>query len=140
MINKHVNNSKKATGAGKRTFSDLAMIKVSQDSGITITNKNWHIVVDQYTGYKESELYGTKSDFVEPTCKKFSKWNNSGKQVTYIRYDNAPENKVLIKIADDLQRKLGVTMEYTSKVMPQKNQLTELGFADITGKTYDGTG
>ena len=58
----------------------------------------------------------------------------------HIRYDNAPENKVLIKIADDLQWKLGVTMEYTSKVMPQKNQLTELGFADITGKTYDGTG
>ena len=33
------------------------MIKAPQDSGITITNKNWHIVVDQYTGYKKSEFF-----------------------------------------------------------------------------------
>ena len=70
-VNKHVDNSK-ATRASKRIFSDLAIIKASQDSGITITNRNWHIVMDQYTGYKESEFYSTKSDFVEPMCKKFS--------------------------------------------------------------------
>ena len=69
MVNKPVDNSKKVTRAGKRIFSDLATIKVPQDSGITITNRNWHIVVDQYMGYKESEFYSTKSDLVEPTCK-----------------------------------------------------------------------
>ena len=53
MVNKYVDNSKKATRAGKKIFSDLAMIKAPQDSGITITNRNWHIVVNQYTGYKE---------------------------------------------------------------------------------------
>ena len=63
-INKHVDNSKKATRAGKILFLDLPMIKATQDSGI-ITNKNWHIVVDQYRGYKKSEFYSTKSDFVE---------------------------------------------------------------------------
>ena len=45
-INKHVDDSKKATRAGKRTLSDLAISKALQDMGITITNKNWHIVVD----------------------------------------------------------------------------------------------
>ena len=55
-INKNMDNSKKATRAGKRIFSDLATIKVPQGSGTTTTNKNWHIVVDQYTGYKESVL------------------------------------------------------------------------------------
>ena len=53
VVNKYVDNSKKATRAGKKIFSDLAMIKAPQDSGITITNRNWHIVVNQYTGYKE---------------------------------------------------------------------------------------
>ena len=38
------------------------MIEAPQDSGITITNKKWQIVVDQYTGYKELEFYCTKSD------------------------------------------------------------------------------
>ena len=60
-INKHVDDNKKATRAGKRIFSDLATIKVPQDSGITITNKNWHIVV-YHIGHNEMEFYCTKSD------------------------------------------------------------------------------
>ena len=39
-INKHVDDSMKATRATKRIFSDLVMIKALQDCGITITNKN----------------------------------------------------------------------------------------------------
>ena len=74
VINKHVDNCKKATRADKRIFSDLATIKAPQESGITIPNRNWYIVVDQYTGNKESEFYSTKSDFVEWMCKKFSDW------------------------------------------------------------------
>ena len=40
VVNKHVDNSKKATKAGERIFSDSTTFKVPQDSGITITNKN----------------------------------------------------------------------------------------------------
>ena len=40
---------------------------------------------------------------------------NNGKPVTYIRHDNAPENKVLMKTANDSQWKLGVTADYTGK-------------------------
>ena len=63
-INKDVGKSNKATRAGERIFSDLATIMTLQDSSIGITNRNWHMVVDQYTGYKESEFYCTKSSFV----------------------------------------------------------------------------
>ena len=62
-------DSKIATRTGSM-FSDLTMVKMQQDSGITITNRNWNIVVDQYIGYKESEFYTTKSNFVEWMCKK----------------------------------------------------------------------
>ena len=51
-----------------------------------------------------------------------------------MRHDNAPENKVLIRIANDSQWKLDLTVEYTGKSMPQRNQLTKLGSADIAGK------
>ena len=74
------------------------------------------------------------SDFVEQMCKKFSEWKNNGKLVMFIRHNDAPKNKVFIKIANELQQKLGVTMEYSEKGMPHSNQLAELGFADIAGK------
>ena len=48
--NKHMDDSKKATRA------DLVTIKSPQDSGITIINRNWHIVVDQYAGCRESDF------------------------------------------------------------------------------------
>ena len=52
----------------------------------------------------------------------------------YIRHNNAPENKVFIKITNDLDWKLGITMEYTGKNMPQQKQLMELGFGDTADK------
>ena len=120
-INKHVDDSKKVTRAEERIFSDLATIKAPQDSSITVANKNWHIVVDQYTGYKESEFYGTKSDFMESTCNKFNEWKNNGKPVTNII--NAWENKVLIKIANYPHWKLGITAEYSEKAHLHKINL-----------------
>ena len=36
-INKHVDDSKKATRAGRRKFSYLGMMKASQEVGITVT-------------------------------------------------------------------------------------------------------
>ena len=60
------------TTADEKIFSDLLTIKAPQDSGITITNKKWTIVVDQYTGYKKSEFYCAKSDFVKITYKKLA--------------------------------------------------------------------
>ena len=73
VINKYVDDSKKGTRAEKKLFSDLMTIKALQDSSTTGANKDWNFVVDQYTWYKESEIYGTKSDFVGSMRKKFSK-------------------------------------------------------------------
>ena len=44
-IDKHVDNSKKAT-------KYLGTIKALQDSGVKTINRNWHIVMNQHTGYK----------------------------------------------------------------------------------------
>ena len=101
--------------------SDLPTIKAPKDSDITITNRNWHIVVDQYTGYKELEFYSTKSDFVEPICQKFSKWKNNGKLISYIRHNNALKNKILTTIANDSQWRLGIIVECTCMGTPKRN-------------------
>ena len=70
-MNKHVDDSKKATRAGESIFSDLATIKVPHDNGIHIPYRKGHL-----------EFYSTKSDFVELMFKKFSKWKNNGKPVS----------------------------------------------------------
>ena len=69
VVNKHVDNHKKATRASERIFSDSATIKAPQDSGMTITNRNWHIIVDQYDGYKE----------LDSTVPRVTLWNKEGK-------------------------------------------------------------
>ena len=71
---------------------------------------------------------------MEPICKKFGEWKNNGKLVSYIQHDNALENKVLIKITNDLQWRLSIITEYTGKGMSQRNQLAELGCTDVIGK------
>ena len=117
--NKQVDNSKKATRSGKRIFSCLVTINAPGESGITITNRNGYIVMNQYTGYKKLEFYCNKSDFVEPMCKKLREWKNNEKLVMYIRHNKALENKFLMKIGNDSQWKLGITAEYTRKGTPQ---------------------
>ena len=67
-------------------------------------------------------------------CKEFSKWKSNKKLVAYIWHVNAPANKVLIKITNDLQWKPGITAKYTGKGMPQRNQFAKLGFVTIVGK------
>ena len=44
------------------------------------------------------------------------------------------QNKVLIKVTNDLQWRLGIITEYTGKDMPHRNQLARLGFVDVPGK------
>ena len=63
-VNQYVDNSKKAMKDGKRIFSDLATVKAPQDSGIT-TNRNWHIIVDQYTGDKVLKFYSTNNQYAK---------------------------------------------------------------------------
>ena len=52
----------------------------------------------------------------------------------YIRHKHVQEDKVLVKIANDLQWKLSVTMEYNGKGTPKRNQLAKLRLSDIAGK------
>ena len=82
-INKYMDDSKKTKRCGKRMFSDLVAMKAPQDSDITIINKNWHNIVDQYAGYKDLEFYSTKKDFMESMCKKLSNWKNNGNGIIH---------------------------------------------------------
>ena len=55
---------------------------------------------------------------MELMCQTFSKWKSNRKLVA----------------SNDSQWKLGITMEYTGKGMPQRNQLAKLRLADVVGE------
>lgn len=91
-------------------------------------------MVDERTGYKELEFYDTKNKFIEPTFRKMHGWQSSGKLLSYIRQDNAGENKVLVQKENGKEWKLVIMPEYTGRATPQRNHLVELGFADKENK------
>ena len=126
--------SDKATRAGKRIFSDLVTIKAPQDSGITITKKELIHCHESVHGIQGVRVLQYQELLCGPICKTFSEWKHSGKLVLYIQHDNAPENKVSIKLANDLQWRLSMIAEYTDKGMPQRNQVAERGFTDVVDK------
>ena len=129
VINKHVDDSMKYTWA-KRIFSDLVTAKAPQDSGITITNKTWHIVVDQYT-WQRSQSF---------TVPRVTSWNRRSKQLASGKITGNQYHTLSMTMHhrtmfwQNLQWKLSIITEYTGKGMPKRNQLVKLGFADVKGK------
>jgi hypothetical protein len=62
-------------------------------------------------------------------------WKQAGKQVKYIRLDNAGENKKLKTRSDSADWKLNIDFGFTSRDTPQQNHLVaELGFATIANR------
>ena len=106
----------------------------SDDKNTNITNINWHLMVDEYSGYKISCFYATKNGMVEPTCQQYQLWKSNDKPVHVVQQDNASENKILESRCSSADWKLNIKFEYTARNMPQQNHLVEVGFATIAGQ------
>jgi hypothetical protein len=71
---------------------------------------------------------------VESSCELFNQWRQRGKEVKYIRCDNAGENKTLQKRANSAEWKLNIELEFTPRDTPQHNHLAELALASLASK------
>ena len=56
---------------------------------------------------------------VDPTCEKWSKWKQHGKDLKLVRMNNEGEIKSLEKRSDSAAWKLGIVFEYTARDTPQ---------------------
>ena len=117
----------KATKENPRVYLDISTVK--DPSGDSLSKANWRIMVDERTGLKFTDFFERKSDMVEPTCQVLHSWKTAGRQVKYIRLDNAGENKKLQERAESSAWKLGLIWEFTARDTPQQNSLAEVGFA-----------
>ena len=62
---------------------------------VTLTKKNWNIIVDKFIGIKYSDFYDTKNGMIEPTFKCFKKWKQNGQPVNIVGYGSADKNTKL---------------------------------------------
>jgi hypothetical protein len=94
------------------------------------------MMVDEKMQLKFMDFFNMKDGMVQPTCEKLHKWRQAGKPVTYMRMDNAGENKKLEDGVNSKEWKLDMEPEYTAHNIPQHNHLVgELGFAIVANKS-----
>jgi hypothetical protein len=105
-------------------FLDIATIKKPDEEVSMLSTHVWRIMVDECTQLKFSDFFSSKSAMVEPTCVKLDKWRQAGLPVSFIRLDNAGENKKLKEHAESSNWKLGITFEFTARDTPQHTVCT----------------
>jgi hypothetical protein len=71
---------------------------------------------------------------VEPTAVIFNQMEQQGRDVRYLRMDNAGENIDLSKRIKSSDWKLPITVELTARDTPQQNSSVEVGFATLGGR------
>lgn len=124
----------KATKPNERMYLDNMTIKPPANVDITIRNKNMRLIVDEYTSMSFADFQPKKSGFIEKLCVQMHNWKENGKQVKFVRMDNAPENFKFIKEANGPKWKLNLVEEATGAATPQRNSLVERKFATHTAR------
>ncbi len=67
--------------------------------GIILQRSNWHILVDEATGFKRNTFHKTKGGIVQDMCEHMHSEAARGHPILTLRQDNAKENLALIKMA-----------------------------------------
>ena len=113
----------------------MAKIKVPDElEGIILQRSNWHILVDEATGFKRSTFHKTKGGIVQDMCEHMHSKAARDQPILILRQDNAKENLALIKMAKSQAWKLTFKEELTARKMPQQNSKAETAFTIITAK------
>jgi hypothetical protein len=89
-----VSSHEVATAREARVFLGIATDK-GPEKGPNVTISNWRIIVDERTQLKFSDFFETKRGMAKPACELFHRWKNAGKEVRFLRMDNAGENLLL---------------------------------------------
>jgi hypothetical protein len=114
------NISKGATGDKATTFKgrvghDLSKIKALEGMEVQIHKSNWHILVDEMSGFKRSAFFKTKDGMIDYTCNLMHFEPERDHPIQVLRQDNAGENVKLVKTAKGKDWKLDFIVEYTAR-------------------------
>lgn len=108
---------------------DISTIKSSNSKRL---GRFWLLVVDEATNMKWSYFLKSKDGQVSVMMGLLKTLQSNGKQVKYIRCDNAGENIALKNRIDD--DGLNIEFEFTARETPQQNGKVERAFATLYGR------
>ena len=123
-------NKDKSTIPAERIYVDLSTIKSTSAGG----KKNWLLIVDEATDMKWSMFLKKKSDLANEMLQFIQELSMQGKQVQYIRMDNAGENKKFQELAKTNEYACKIHFEFTSPGTPQQNGVVERAFPTLMGR------
>ncbi len=118
----------KATRPGERLFVDISSMKNRNLGG----SKFWALVVDDFSDFLWGKFSSKKSDLSKNIIPILKQLFVKGKEVKYMRCDNAGENRRLEKQC--INEGLDITFEYTAPHSPQFNRRVERKFPTLYGK------
>ncbi len=93
---------------------DLSKIKVPEGLDVTINKPNWHIMVDQLSGFKQSKFFVTKNEIINYMCQIMHLEAEQGYSIRILHQDNAGGNIKLVKMIKGKDWKLDFAVEYTA--------------------------
>jgi hypothetical protein len=102
--------------------------------GIKTSKPNWHILIDEALGFKQSKLHIKKGGIVPDMCQYMHSEKERGYPIQILRQDNMKENVALIKIAKGKDWKHNFKTELTARNTPQQNLKAEMTFMVITAQ------
>ena len=133
-VSKETEGSKACVFNG-RNFHDLAKIRVPDEiEGVILQKSNWHILVDEASGFKRSAFHETKGGIVQDMCEYMHSEMARGQPVQILRQDNAKENLALLKMAKSATWKLTFKEELTARNTPQQNSKAETAFTVVAAQ------
>jgi hypothetical protein len=113
---------------------DFAKIKAPEELKVTISNLNWHILVDEALRFKRSKFFETRGGIIPYLCKLMFTEIKQGHPIQVLRQDNAGEKVKFVKTAKGMDWKLDFEPEFTARKTSQQNSHAETSFTVIVAQ------
>ena len=128
------------TSSGEKTndvngqwYHDISTVK-SRDKSFTVSTPQWHMIVDELSGLKYSQIYAKKNKFVKPMLCMMHKAMQQGTPVQFVRDNNSGENKLLQKLAHGKDWKLQTKFELRQRQRPNRTCLSSKGSRSLPAR------
>jgi hypothetical protein len=123
----------KSDKPGECMFFNIASFTQPR-KGMVIPKPNWSMMVDENTNYEITYFFKKKDKIVKPTCELIKQLKYKGREMIFLRMDNAGENRILEKRYKSKDWQFVMEFEYTARAAPQHNHMAEMVFSTLGNK------
>jgi hypothetical protein len=125
----------KATEFNSQESYDIAVLKLPKDiTRVEINWSNWHIAIDDASGFKRRAFHQRKSGIINDICEWMHSKTAGGFPIKILSLDNAKENLAAVKEEKGENWKLAFKVKLTAQKTPQQNSQAKTAFTVLSGQ------